>query len=145
MAAMVYFRTPGVSDGQGGLTCCDPWGRKELDTTERLNWTELRHPQSSYQMMYIFKSYSISGTLGIFFIIPWRHHFIKKILLLMVKVSVIPYTYLLSFKHCACISLFIYFPINLKLYVWICHSLTKIKQFHKPYKIKNNAFSLFIH
>ena len=32
---------PGVGDGQGGLTCCDSWGRKELDTTERLNWTEL--------------------------------------------------------------------------------------------------------
>ena len=32
--------TPGVGDGQGGLTCCDSWGRKELDTTERLNWTE---------------------------------------------------------------------------------------------------------
>ena len=31
-------RTPGVSDGQGGLECCDSWGRKELDTTERLNW-----------------------------------------------------------------------------------------------------------
>jgi len=30
--------TPGVGDGQGGLTCCDSWGRKELDTTERLNW-----------------------------------------------------------------------------------------------------------
>ena len=24
-------------DGQGGLACCDSWGRKELDTTERLN------------------------------------------------------------------------------------------------------------
>ena len=23
--------------GQGGLVCCDSWGRKELDTTERLN------------------------------------------------------------------------------------------------------------
>ena len=32
--------TPGVSDGQGGLTCCDSWGRKESDTTEWLNWTE---------------------------------------------------------------------------------------------------------
>ena len=26
-----------VGDGQGGLVCCSPWGRKELDTTERLN------------------------------------------------------------------------------------------------------------
>ena len=33
--------TPGVGDGQGGLECCDSWGRKELDTTEWLNWTEL--------------------------------------------------------------------------------------------------------
>ena len=32
--------TPGVGDGQGGLACCDSWGRKELDTTERLNWTD---------------------------------------------------------------------------------------------------------
>ena len=33
--------TLGVGDGQEGLACCDSWGRKELDTTERLNWTEL--------------------------------------------------------------------------------------------------------
>ena len=33
--------TPGVGDGQGGLVCCDSWGRKESDTTEWLNWTEL--------------------------------------------------------------------------------------------------------
>ena len=32
--------TPGVGDGQGGPVCCSSWGRKELDTTERLNWTE---------------------------------------------------------------------------------------------------------
>ena len=32
--------TPGVGDGQGGLACCDSWGRKESDTTEWLNWTE---------------------------------------------------------------------------------------------------------
>ena len=33
--------TPGIGDGQGGLTCCNSWGRKESDTTEWLNWTEL--------------------------------------------------------------------------------------------------------
>ena len=32
--------TLGVGDGQGGLTCCCSWGHKELDMTERLNWTE---------------------------------------------------------------------------------------------------------
>ena len=33
--------TLGVGNGQGGLECCDSWGWKELNTTERLNWTEL--------------------------------------------------------------------------------------------------------
>ena len=32
-----------VGDGQGGLACCDSLGRKESDTTERLNWTEWTH------------------------------------------------------------------------------------------------------
>ena len=29
-----------VGDEQGGLACCGSWGRKESDTTERLNWTD---------------------------------------------------------------------------------------------------------
>ena len=33
--------TLGGGDGQGGLACCDSWGRKELDTTQWLNWSEL--------------------------------------------------------------------------------------------------------
>ena len=33
--------TLGVGNGQGGLECCNSWGCKESDTTERLNWTEL--------------------------------------------------------------------------------------------------------
>ena len=32
--------TPGVGDGQGGLACCDSWGRKESDPTE-LNQTDI--------------------------------------------------------------------------------------------------------
>ena len=32
--------TPGVGARQGGLACCDSWGRKESDMTEWLNWTE---------------------------------------------------------------------------------------------------------
>ena len=30
----------GVGDGQGSLACCSPWGRKESDMTEWLDWTE---------------------------------------------------------------------------------------------------------
>ena len=31
-----------IGDGQLGLVCCSPWGRKESDMTVWLNWTELR-------------------------------------------------------------------------------------------------------
>ena len=37
-----FEQAPGVGDGQGTLACWSPWGHKELDTTERLNWTELK-------------------------------------------------------------------------------------------------------
>ena len=36
-----FEQAPGVGDGQGGLVCCNSWGCKESDVTERLNWTEL--------------------------------------------------------------------------------------------------------
>ena len=36
-----FGQAQGVGDGQGGLACCGSWGRKESDTTEWLNWTEL--------------------------------------------------------------------------------------------------------
>ena len=35
-----FEQAPGAGDGQGGLACCSPWGHKELDTTERLNWID---------------------------------------------------------------------------------------------------------
>ena len=31
-----FEQAPGDSEGQGSLACCSSWGRKELDTTERL-------------------------------------------------------------------------------------------------------------
>ena len=35
-------QTRGVGDGHGRLACCNPWGRKELHTTEWLNWIDLQ-------------------------------------------------------------------------------------------------------
>ena len=32
-----FEQTPGDGEGQGGLARCSPQGRKELDTTERMN------------------------------------------------------------------------------------------------------------
>ena len=34
-----FDEAPGVSDGQGGLACCSPWGHIESDMTDRLNCT----------------------------------------------------------------------------------------------------------
>ena len=35
-----FEQTPGIGDGQGSLVCCSPWGHKESDMTEQLNWSE---------------------------------------------------------------------------------------------------------
>ena len=37
-----FEQSLGVGNGQGGLACCSPWGRKELDMTKQLNWTDAR-------------------------------------------------------------------------------------------------------
>ena len=37
-----FEQAPGVGDGQGSLACCSPWGLKESNGTERLNWSELK-------------------------------------------------------------------------------------------------------
>ena len=44
--------TLGDGDGQGGLVCCNSWGCKELDMTERLNWTELKIISSFHSSMW---------------------------------------------------------------------------------------------
>ena len=36
-----FVEAPGVGDGEGSLALCSPWGCKELNMTEWLNWTEL--------------------------------------------------------------------------------------------------------
>ena len=41
----------GVGDGEGGLACCSPWGCKELDMIEWLNWIDWTH---MYPYMKIF-------------------------------------------------------------------------------------------
>ena len=44
-----FESAPGVGDGQGGLACCSPWGCKELDTTQRLNWW-IKLPSGSWSI-----------------------------------------------------------------------------------------------
>ena len=42
----------GVGDGQGSLVCCSPWGHKESDMTEQLNWSliiiDTKHTQQTW-------------------------------------------------------------------------------------------------
>ena len=53
--------TLGVGDGQGGLACCDSWGHKESDMTERLNWTELNIYTN---IIFIYTLFGFSGSLA---------------------------------------------------------------------------------
>ena len=39
-----------AGDGHGGLACCDSWGRKESDTTERLIWSDFFYSFLLYAM-----------------------------------------------------------------------------------------------
>ena len=77
--------TPGVGDGQGDLACCSSWGRKELDTTERLNWTEL-----------------IFHIIVILYLISYILKFYRTLLLLFYTVSIIQ----------ICSHFILYFPFS---------------------------------
>ena len=61
-----FEQASGAGDGQGGLACCSPWCRKELDTTERLN----NNKYSTVYMCYIFFTHSsVDGHLGCFHVL----------------------------------------------------------------------------
>ena len=49
--------TSGFGNGQGGLACCSSWGRKELVTTEWLNWIELNNENNKSIFWKVFYSY----------------------------------------------------------------------------------------
>ena len=49
-----YEQATGDGDRQWSLACSSPWGHKELDTTELLNWTDVNIP------LYIHTTVSLS-------------------------------------------------------------------------------------
>ena len=53
-----FEQSLGTGDGQGSLACCSPWGRKELATTERLNWTSTwpKAPEVKWSCSVVFNS-----------------------------------------------------------------------------------------
>ena len=74
-----FEQAPGVGDGQGGLVCYSPWGHKESDMTEQLNWTKLNIlSTNSFSVEIVqnhfcsyIKSESHSFSHGWLFITPW--------------------------------------------------------------------------
>ena len=57
-----FEQTPGVGNGQEGLACCSPWGCKELDITEQLNWlteTALDCSVLSVRQHYVWKRFKM--------------------------------------------------------------------------------------
>ena len=52
--------TPGIGEGQGGLACCSPWGRKESGMTEWLSWTELMPENSCLEWWVCLQLWDIS-------------------------------------------------------------------------------------
>ena len=66
-------QAPGVGDRQRSLACCSPWRHKELDTTERLHWTE---PHSVVQYLLssrLTKSCLSPGEL----MAKWKHSLVQ--------------------------------------------------------------------
>ena len=96
-----FKQAPGVGDGQGSLACCIPWGHKESDMTERLNWTELRVIdlvasisilQFDLLMFWIYSRRQYKNAIIIFIIsqLTFLHSFIQQV----------HYLSLLCARHC---------------------------------------------
>ena len=68
----VFEWTTGVGDEQRGLACCSPWGRKELDMTEWLNWTELLSLEKSFSCPWLFFYLSIPGWVELPLCTSWE-------------------------------------------------------------------------
>ena len=66
--------TLGVCDGQGGLVCCDSWGRKESDMTEWLTWlTDLHHILIMFNLCLYYQCLIYNG-----YNVWWMYLFWKK-------------------------------------------------------------------
>ena len=65
-----------VGERQGSLECCSPWGHKEADTTEQLNWTEpYGKLYENWQVTFLHLQLGASGTvLSLSFWLHWAVH-----------------------------------------------------------------------
>ena len=55
-----FEQAPRIGDGQRSLACCSPWGQKESDMTEQLNWTKLNWTDF---LMAVWANYIVSNQI----------------------------------------------------------------------------------
>ena len=70
-----FEQAPRVGDGQGCLTFCSPWGHRELDVTEWLNWTERGFQSQGFISLFLKLTYDSCWTMEYFVVIGlwWIH------------------------------------------------------------------------
>ena len=61
----------GVGDGQRNLACCSPWGHKESDTTDWLNWTDPLQLEKKWQPNSVFLPGKSHGRRSLAGHSPW--------------------------------------------------------------------------
>ena len=110
-----WTNSPGVGDGQGGLVCCDSWGCKELDMTERLNWTELNSDIWEIVSQGHCNSFALSNSL-VFFALSLKFCCFMKIFLDEVFLLIILFVFLWGFWIWGLQS-FTYLVIHLTTYI----------------------------
>ena len=79
-----FEQAPGDGDGQGSLTCCSPWGHKELDTTEWLNNNSNSGEVPSWICFYLhqlpFYHWASQGCVDLLskvISLPWLFHYFR--------------------------------------------------------------------
>ena len=68
-----FGQTLGLGDGQGGLACYSPWGCKESDMTEQLNWTDL-DPTSKFEEIALWQYTELLETFGFRYLFGFPHN-----------------------------------------------------------------------
>ena len=72
-----YEQATGISDGQGNLACCSPWGHLESDTTEWLNWTDWIY----FEFIFVHGVRDCSNFILLHVALQFsQHHFLKRLL-----------------------------------------------------------------
>ena len=123
---------PGVSDGQGGLACCGSWGWKELDMTEWLNWTELKHQPFVWWCRVTYQ-FSICLNYGLLSTVILLQELQKRGIDEMLSytffdiyLDLIKYFVLTSFTYLSCINPFLFSKLNLGWTSFITYYITRV-------------------